>query len=128
MLGASSGMLKRLTAAVAFAALPFVVHAADRPFYAGKTINLIAGEPPGGGSDAYARLLSRHLGRYIPGAPALIVQNMPGAGTLKAVMYLNTTAPQDGTVITTFSSALIEEALLAPGRAPQNRRLRHRRR
>jgi tripartite-type tricarboxylate transporter receptor subunit TctC len=74
--------------------LPLVAHAADRPFYAGKTINLIVGEPPGGGADAYARLLSRHLARHIPGAPAVIVQNMPGAGTLKSVMYVNTTAPK----------------------------------
>src|SRR4051812_9551588 len=109
-----SGLLKRLVIAVAFAALPFVAHAADRPFYAGKIINLIVGEPPGGGADAYARLLARHFARYIPGTPAVIVQNMPGAGTLKAVMYVNTTAPQDGTVIATFSSALIEQALIAP--------------
>ena len=118
MLGQSSGLLKRFVTAVVFAALPLTAHAAERPFYAGKTINLIVGEPAGGGADAYARLLSRHLGRYIPGAPAVIVQNMPGAGTLKSVMYLNSTAPQDGTVIATFSSALIEEALLAPQRVP----------
>jgi tripartite-type tricarboxylate transporter receptor subunit TctC len=111
-------LLKRLAIAGAFAALPLVAHAADRPFYAGKTINLIVGEPPGGGADAYARLLSRHLARHIPGAPAVIVQNMPGAGTLKSVMYVNTTAPQDGTVIATFSSALIEQALLSPQRVP----------
>jgi tripartite-type tricarboxylate transporter receptor subunit TctC len=109
-----SGLLKRLVIAVAFATLPFVAHAADRPFYAGKTINLMVGEPPGGAADAYARLLSRHFASHIPGTPAVIVQNMPGAGTLKAVMYVNTTAPQDGTVIATFSSALIEQALIAP--------------
>src|SRR5436190_22581182 len=118
MLGPSSGLLRRFTAAVVFAALPLVAQAADRPFYAGKTINLIVGEPPGGGSDAYARLLSRHLARYIPGTPAVIVQNMPGAGTLKSVMYVGTTAPTDGTVIATFSSALIEQALLSPQRVP----------
>jgi len=118
MLGPSSGLLKRFATAVVFAALPFSAHAADRPFYAGKSINLIVGEPAGGGADAYARLLSRHLARHIPGAPAVIVQNMPGAGTLKAVIYLNSTAPQDGTVIATFSSALIEQALLSRGRVP----------
>ena len=91
--------------------------AADtRPFYAGKTINITAGEPPGGGTDAYARLLSRHLARHIPGNPNIVVQNMPGAGTLKAVMYLGSTAPNDGTAISTFSSALIEQALIAPQR------------
>jgi len=97
-------------------ALPTLAQAAERPFYAGKTINLIVGEPPGGGSDAYARLLSRHLAKHVAGAPAIIVQNMPGGGTLKAVVYVNTTAPTDGTVMATFSSALIEVALTAPQR------------
>ena len=106
----------RFLAAGAFAALPLFAQAAEQPFYAGKTLNLIVGEPPGGGSDAYARLLSRHLARHIPGAPAIIVQNMPGAGTLKAVMYINTTAPTDGTAMATFSSALIEQALTTPQR------------
>jgi tripartite-type tricarboxylate transporter receptor subunit TctC len=118
MRGRSSGLLKQFAIAFAFAALSFAAHAADRPFYAGKTINLIVGEPPGGGSDAYARLLSRYFARYIPGTPAVIVQNMPGAGTLKSVIYVNTTAPQDGTVIATFSSALIEQALTVPQRVP----------
>ena len=112
----SSGLLNRFVAAAVFAALLMPAHAAERPFYAGRTINLIVGEPPGGGSDAYARLLSRHLAKHIPGAPAIIVQNMPGAGTMKAVMYVSTTAPTDGTVMATFSSALIEQALIAPQR------------
>jgi tripartite-type tricarboxylate transporter receptor subunit TctC len=112
----SPGLLKCFMAASALAALPLHAYAAERPFYAGKTINLIVGEPAGGGSDAYARLLSRHLARHIPGAPAIIVQNMPGAGTLKAVMYVNTTGPTDGTVMATFSSALIEQAITTPDR------------
>jgi tripartite-type tricarboxylate transporter receptor subunit TctC len=112
----SPGLLKLFAIALGFAAFFTPAHAAERPFYSGKTLNLIVGEPPGGGSDAYARLLSRHLAKHIPGAPAIIVQNMPGAGTLKAVMYVSTTAPTDGTVMATFSSALIEQALLAPQR------------
>ena len=112
----SLSLLKRFVAAGLIAALPSLAHAAERTFYAGKTIDLIVGEPPGGGSDAYARLLSRHLARHIPGTPAIVVQNIPGAGTLKSVMYLNATAPQDGTAMATFSSALIEQALTAPSR------------
>jgi tripartite-type tricarboxylate transporter receptor subunit TctC len=108
--------VSRLLVAAAFAVVPALVQAAERPFYAGKTLNLIVGEPPGGGADAYARLLSRHLARHIPGAPVVVVQNMPGAGTLKAVLYVNTTAPTDGTVMATFSSALIEQALTTPER------------
>src|ERR1700687_5290666 len=62
-----------------------IAQAEARPaqsFYAGRTIKLIVGLPPGGGADAYARLLQRHLARHIPGTPAIIIQNMPGAGSL----------------------------------------------
>jgi len=93
------------------------VKAADaRPFYAGKTVTIVVGLPPGGGGDAYARLVQRFLPQRIPGRPAIVVQNLPGAGSLKAVVYLNATAPTDGTVLATFSSALINEALTAPAR------------
>jgi hypothetical protein len=84
-------------------------------FYAGKTIKLIVGLPPGGGADAYARLVQRHLGRHIAGAPAILIQNMPGAGSLRSVMALNA-APADGTVMAHFSSALLSEAITAPER------------
>lgn len=52
----------------------------------GKTIRIIVGMPPGGGVDSYARLVQRHLGRFLAGAPAIVVQNMPGAGSLRSVM------------------------------------------
>ena len=51
-------------------------------FFAGKQISLLIGTTPGGGYDAYARALSRYIGRHIPGNPAIIVKNMPGAGGL----------------------------------------------
>jgi tripartite-type tricarboxylate transporter receptor subunit TctC len=72
-------------------------------FYKGKQVNLIVGYGPGGGYDIYARLLARHFGRFIPGNPNVIVQNMPGAGSLRAVNYLYNIAPKDGTVIGMFS-------------------------
>jgi len=111
-----------LVAAAALAALGVVTvnstaRAADaRPFYAGKTLTIVVGLPPGGGGDAYARLVQRYLSQRIPGRPAIVVQNLPGAGSLKAVMYVDTTAPADGTVLATFSSALINEALTTPAR------------
>lgn len=86
------------------------------PFYAGKQITIAVGEPPGGGADAYARLLQRHLARHIRGDPVIVVQNMPGTGTLKSVTFLNTAAPVDGTVVATFSSTLLVEALTARDR------------
>ena len=62
----------------------------------GKPLTLIVGEPPGGGYDGYARLLARHIGRHIPGEPVIVVQNMPGAGSLNAMNYLVNVAPKDG--------------------------------
>ena len=72
-------------------------------FYRGKQIDLIVGYGPSGGYDIYARLLARHFGRFIPGNPNVIVQNMPGAGSLRAVNYLYNAAPKDGTTIGMFS-------------------------
>jgi tripartite-type tricarboxylate transporter receptor subunit TctC len=66
-------------------------------FYKGRQINLIVGYGPGGGYDITARLLARHLGDYIPGHPAIVVQNMVGAGSMRAANYLYVSAPKDGT-------------------------------
>src|SRR5450432_2444288 len=75
---------------------------AQQNFYRGKTVTLVVGYSAGGGYDQYARLVARHLGRYIPGNPTVIVQNMPGAASMTSVRYLDTAAAKDGTVITTF--------------------------
>ena len=96
------------------AARPSVAQDA-KSFYTGKTLKIIVGLPPGGGADAYARLVQRHLGRHVPGAPAIVTQNMPGAGSLRSVMSLNT-SPDDGTVLAHFSSALLTEAITMPDR------------
>ena len=116
----SSPCRGRLSAAAAIAllALGLPAHsiAQDAPsFYAGKTIKLIVGLPPGGGADAYARLVQRHLARHIPGAPSIVIQNVPGAGSLRSVMALNA-SPEDGTVMAHFSSALLSESITAPER------------
>ena len=84
--------------------------AAPSEFYKGRTIFVIVGFTPGGGYDLYARLLAQHLGKHIPGNPAVVPQNMPGAGSLKAVNYLYSVAPKDGTVIGTFG----REQIVAP--------------
>jgi tripartite-type tricarboxylate transporter receptor subunit TctC len=72
-------------------------------FYKGRTITLIVGYGPGGGYDLFARLMARHLGRYIPGNPTIVVQNMPGAGSLRATNYQYTVASRDGTTIGSFA-------------------------
>src|SRR5215471_18924826 len=68
-------------------------------FYHGRTINLIVGYGPGGGYDLFARLVARHIGRFIPGNPSVVVQNMPGAGSLRAANFLYGAAPSDGATI-----------------------------
>jgi tripartite-type tricarboxylate transporter receptor subunit TctC len=68
-------------------------------FYRGKQIRIIVGSSPGGGYDLYARYLARHLGKYLPGNPSVIVQNMPGAGGLAATNHLHARATRDGLTI-----------------------------
>jgi tripartite-type tricarboxylate transporter receptor subunit TctC len=68
-------------------------------FYRGKTINLIIPNAPGGSFDLYARLVANHLGRFIPGNPSIVPQNMPGAAGMQAANYLAGLAPKDGTVL-----------------------------
>ncbi len=65
-------------------------------FYKGKTIRIIAGAAPGGGIDFLARLMARHMGKYIPGNPNFIVQNMTGGGTIVAANYIYGLAAADG--------------------------------
>jgi tripartite-type tricarboxylate transporter receptor subunit TctC len=65
----------------------------SQSFFAGKQINFICGAAVGGGYDALARLVARHLGRLIPGNPTIIVQNMPAAGSLAATNLIANTAP-----------------------------------
>jgi tripartite-type tricarboxylate transporter receptor subunit TctC len=72
-------------------------------FYKGRTITLIVGYGPGGGYDLFARLVARHLGRYLAGNPTVMVQNMPGAGSLRATNYLYAVAPRDGATIGSFA-------------------------
>jgi tripartite-type tricarboxylate transporter receptor subunit TctC len=89
-------------------------------FYKGKTLRLIVGYSAGGGHDANARLLGRHIGKYIPGNPRVVVENMPGASSLKSVQYLDNGAPTDGTVFVAFSSGLVTESLTRPEHIPVN--------
>ena len=87
----------------------------DAASFSGKTLRIIVGLPPGGSADAYARLVQRHLGRQLPGGPSIVVQNVPGAGGMKSVAYLES-LPEDGTALATFSSGLLTEAIAAGDR------------
>jgi tripartite-type tricarboxylate transporter receptor subunit TctC len=80
---------------------PALAQGADdaESFYRGRNVTLVIGTGPGGAYDIHGRLISRHLGKHIPGAPKLIVQNMPGAGSVTAVNHVYNVAPKDGSVL-----------------------------
>ena len=85
-------------------------------FYEGKTVRINVGFAAGGGYDTYARLLARHLGRHIPGNPTLIVDNMPGAGSLIAANHLYRVARPDGLTLAHFNGVLfLGQVLGQPG-------------
>ncbi|HEY7298077.1 MAG TPA: tripartite tricarboxylate transporter substrate-binding protein [Xanthobacteraceae bacterium] len=113
--------LRRLPAsAIAFAAIilgcaPAALAQSAQNFYAGKQITLLCGAAVGGGYDADARLLARHLGRFIPGNPSIIVQNQPAAGSLVATNQIYNTAPKDGTVVSLIQRGMLTARLINPG-------------
>lgn len=94
--------------ALVLTALP----AAAEDFYKGKAINLVVGNATGGGYDAYARLLARHMSKHIPGEPNIVVRNMPGAGGLVMSNYMYSQAPRDGLTIGMMSRANPVEPVL----------------
>jgi tripartite-type tricarboxylate transporter receptor subunit TctC len=102
------------TAVFAFALSLFAASASAEDFYKGKTLTLVVGYASGGSYDISARLIARHLGRFIPGNPAIVVQNMPGAGSLRSVQYIERIAPRDGTVLEMFDFTEITNSLLTP--------------
>ncbi len=99
-------------AAVCFSPSPLRADVSE--FYKGRTVNVLIGFSAGGGFDTYGRLLTRHLGRHIPGQPTVVAQNMPGAGSLNTANYLYRVAPKDGTVIGTFGRTVPITPLMTP--------------
>ena len=101
--------------ACVFAALLAVTGSANADaignFYGGKTINVLVGADPGGGYDAQARLLSRHIGRFLPGQPNTIVQNVPGAGGILVANRIYNVAPQDGTYLAVIQRGILTSQL-----------------
>jgi len=88
----------------------------QQPLFAGKTVTIIVGYNPGGGYDLVARLIARYLPKYLPGNPAVVVQNMPGANSIIAANHVYTVAKPDGLTIAAFNRNLILGQLVkAPG-------------
>ena len=86
--------------------------AAGASFYEGKTLRFIVGLAAGGGYDTYTRAMARYFGKYLPGNPTIVVENMVGAGGLQAANYVYKVAPQDGTVIHSFVGGLSMSELI----------------
>jgi tripartite-type tricarboxylate transporter receptor subunit TctC len=89
-------------------------------FYEGKQIKLIVGSDAGGGYDAYARVLAKHWPAHIPGKPDLIVQNMPGAGSLKAMNYMANAAPKDGLNVGAMQNSIGYEPMMGISGGKEN--------
>jgi len=108
-------MSRRLLFAAALLAIfacASVTNAADaQQFHKGKTVRIVVGFAAGGGFDTYARAIGRHLGKHIPGNPAVIVENMGGAGSLLAANDLYNRAKPDGLTIGNFIGSLVQQQL-----------------
>jgi len=93
-----------------------VPQALAQDFYRGKSVTLFAGQPPGGGIDSEMRLVAQFLGRHIPGEPAIVPRNMPGAGGINAANYLANIAPRDGSTIHLIMANMMnKQAVGVPG-------------
>jgi len=88
---------------------------AQEPFYQGKTIRIVVGFTPGGFYDRWARVVARHMGKRIPGKPEVIVQNMPGAGSVVAANYVYSVAKPDGLTLGMPSANIYMDQLVGRG-------------
>jgi tripartite-type tricarboxylate transporter receptor subunit TctC len=107
-------MIRLLCLWIAIVTLTFSASAsAQESFYKGKTIRIIVGASAGGGYDTYSRTIARHIGKYIPGNPTIVVENMPGAGFLIATNYIYKVAKPDGLTIGHFIGGLFLQQFLS---------------
>jgi tripartite-type tricarboxylate transporter receptor subunit TctC len=106
-----------LASAFALALINCVPARADdvADFYRGRIVHIIVGYDSGGGYDSMAHLIARTLGKYIPGHPLIVIQNMVGAGSMRAATYVAGGAPQDGTFIAATGAAPLFIPFIPPG-------------
>jgi tripartite-type tricarboxylate transporter receptor subunit TctC len=114
------GRLALACAALGVAGALLALPAAADDFYKGKQIKLIVGSGTGGGYDAYARLLARYWPDHIPGKPEIIVQNIAGAGSLKAMNYIANAAPKDGLNIGAVQNSIGYEPMMGVSGGKEN--------
>jgi len=102
---------------VLLSALLLSSQALTEGFYQGKTLTIVVGTDVGGGFDVYGRAVGRHIHKHLPGQPTVVVQNMPGAGSMKAAEYLYAIAPRDGSFIgIVFPASFVEPVMGEPGK------------
>jgi tripartite-type tricarboxylate transporter receptor subunit TctC len=115
------GVLARLAAACVVVLVTVPVHgradSAVEAFYKGRTVDFIVGYGTGGGYDTYSRALAPFLSRKLPGAPQVVIRNMPGASSLNALRFIATTAPRDGSAVGMFNPTILTMAVLEPAKA-----------
>jgi len=99
--------IRVIVLAVLLAVVAILPVQAQAPSFAGKTVTIIVGYPPGGGYDLISRIVARHLAKFLPGSPAVIVQNMPGANSIIAANHVYNVAKPDGGTIALFNRNLI---------------------
>jgi tripartite-type tricarboxylate transporter receptor subunit TctC len=104
--------MKTLLAATLAAFFALATQASAQDYYKGKQVSLLVAGTAGGGIDIGARVMARHLGKYIPGHPTVVAQLMPGAGGIRMIDHMNQVAPKDGTVIGTVAPGPIIEPLV----------------
>src|SRR5262245_47447455 len=102
---------------IGLALLSSVAQAASDEFFKGKTLRLIVGNSVGGAQDDWGRFVAQYLGKHIPGNPDIVVQNMPGAGTVIAANYIYNVAKPDGLTLGLINPAIYNDQLLEIGRA-----------
>src|SRR5688572_9284449 len=84
-------------------------------FYTGKQIGVVVGSAAGGGYDVIARLVTAHMGKYVPGKPTFVVRNMPGAGGITAANHVASVADKDGTTIGVTNREAVLDPLFSGG-------------
>jgi len=92
---------------LASAGLSSSANASEGDFYKGKQVSFMVSSAPGGSYDGFARLISRHISRHIPGSPEFVVQNMPGAGGIRGANWLYNVAPKDGLNIGMINNTIV---------------------
>ena len=105
-----------LLGALALTTAPAVAQEDVAAFFRGRTLNVYVGSPPGGGYDTHIRLMARHLGKYLPGNPSIVPNNMPGAGGNLAAGYIYNVAPKDGTAFALVQPGAITDGIFGADR------------